>query len=97
MEDRGQTAERAPLAGCRLLDSADVRSLSTVGCLRFALMPWQRSQVTLNNGVEMPLVGFGTAGLGAETKQAVAWALQAGYRLLDSAQVRLIHSKVTVH
>ena len=44
-------------------------------------------QVTLNNGVEMPLVGFGTAGLGAETKQAVAWALQAGYRLLDSAQV----------
>ena len=45
-------------------------------------------QVTLNNGVEMPLVGFGTAGLGAETKQAVAWALQAGYRLLDSAQVR---------
>ena len=33
-------------------------------------------------------MGFGTAGLGTETKQAVAWALQAGYRLLDCAQVR---------
>ena len=44
-------------------------------------------QVTLNNGMEMPLVGFGTAGLGPDTKQAVKWALEAGYRLLDSAQV----------
>jgi len=47
-------------------------------------------QVILNNGAEMPLVGFGTAGLGLETKQAVKWALDAGYRLLDSAQVRPI-------
>ena len=44
----------------------------------------------MNNGAEMPLVGFGTAGLGLETKQAVKWALEAGYRLLDSAQVRPI-------
>ena len=48
-------------------------------------------QVTLNNGMEMPLVGFGTAGLGRDTKQAVKWALEAGYRLLDSAQVCLGH------
>lgn len=54
--------------------------------------------MTLNNGVEMPLVGFGTAGLGAETKQAVAWALQAGYRLLDSAQVReASHCRLHLH
>lgn len=36
----------------------------------------------------MPLVGFGTAGLGENTAQAVTWALEAGYRLLDSAQAR---------
>lgn len=41
----------------------------------------------------MPLVGFGTAGLGPNTKQAVKWALEAGYRLLDSAQV-CIHSTI---
>ena len=83
-----QTVESQLPADFRLLDSADVWLLSTLCCLRFALMPSHHLQVALNNGVEMPLVGFGTAGLGAETKQAVAWALQAGYRLLDSAQVR---------
>jgi len=31
-------------------------------------------------------VGFGTAGMGEHTLQAVVWALEAGYRLLDSAQ-----------
>ena len=49
---------------------------------------WCCLQVTLSNGVEMPLVGFGSAGLGPDTKQAVKWALMAGYRLIDSAQVR---------
>jgi ShK domain-like len=44
-------------------------------------------QVNLNNGATMPRVGFGTAGLGTNTKQATLWALQAGYRMLDSAQV----------
>ncbi|EIE20064.1 Aldo/keto reductase, partial [Coccomyxa subellipsoidea C-169] len=44
--------------------------------------------VTLNNGVVMPLVGFGTAGLGAATEEATAWALASGYRLLDSAQAQ---------
>ena len=71
--------------------------MSTRCCLRLALMPSESFQVTLNNGVEMPLVGFGTAGLGAETKQAVLWALQAGYRLLDSAQVCLIKPSVPPH
>ena len=50
------------------------------------------SQVTLNNGIEMPLVGFGSAGLGQDTKQAVKWALEAGYRLIDSAQVCSLHA-----
>ena len=35
----------------------------------------------------MPRVGFGTAGLGDQTARAVTWALEAGYRLIDSAQV----------
>ena len=35
----------------------------------------------------MPSVGFGTAGLGMQTVQAVHAALLAGYTLLDTAQV----------
>ena len=37
----------------------------------------------------MPLIGFGTAGLGNQTQQAVQIALASGYRLIDSAQVRV--------
>lgn len=37
----------------------------------------------------MPTVGFGTAGLGEHTLQAVKWALAAGYTLLDTAQVQI--------
>ena len=44
--------------------------------------------VTLRSGGRMPLVGFGTAGLGEGTAAAVHAALDAGYRLLDSAQAR---------
>jgi diketogulonate reductase-like aldo/keto reductase len=36
----------------------------------------------------MPALGFGTAGLGEGTQAAVASALQAGYRMLDTAEVR---------
>jgi 2,5-diketo-D-gluconate reductase A len=43
--------------------------------------------VTLNNGVEMPLLGFGVYQIPAEaTEQAVSDALDAGYRLLDTAE-----------
>ncbi|MER5805409.1 aldo/keto reductase [Streptomyces mirabilis] len=42
--------------------------------------------VTLNNGVEMPILGFGVFQIPAEeTEQAVSDALAAGYRLLDTA------------
>ena len=44
--------------------------------------------VTLRSGARMPRVGFGTAGLGERTGEAVRSALAAGYRLLDSAQAR---------
>ncbi|MFF8267870.1 aldo/keto reductase [Streptomyces sp. NPDC016562] len=42
--------------------------------------------VTLNNGVEIPILGFGVYQIPAEeTEQAVTAALAAGYRLLDTA------------
>lgn len=43
--------------------------------------------VTLNNGVVMPTLGLGVWQIpdGEETEQAVRWALEAGYRLIDTA------------
>ncbi|NUS42163.1 MAG: aldo/keto reductase [Mycobacteriaceae bacterium] len=44
--------------------------------------------VTLNNGVEMPILGFGVYQVPPnETERAVADALAAGYRLIDTAAV----------
>ena len=45
------------------------------------------SSVTLNNGVEMPLLGLGVwrASAGQETVDAVSWALEVGYRHIDTA------------
>ena len=44
------------------------------------------SSVTLNNGVEMPLLGFGVYQIPPEeTERAVATALEVGYRLIDTA------------
>ena len=42
---------------------------------------------TLNNGISMPLVGFGTFMLGGETcTRAVAAAIKSGYRMIDTAE-----------
>ena len=46
------------------------------------------SHITLNNGVEMPLVGLGTYQLSPDEAQAsVAFALDNGYELIDTANV----------
>ncbi len=47
------------------------------------------SAATLNNGVAMPWLGLGVfkAEPGAEVEQAVSWALEAGYRHIDTATV----------
>jgi 2,5-diketo-D-gluconate reductase A len=46
----------------------------------------QIPKVTLNNGVEMPVLGFGVFQIPAEqTEQVVSDALAAGYRSLDTA------------
>ncbi|MFU1994881.1 aldo/keto reductase [Priestia megaterium] len=44
-------------------------------------------KVTLNNGVEMPILGFGVFQVpdSAQCEQAVSNALEAGYRLIDTA------------
>ena len=44
--------------------------------------------VTLNNGVEMPLLGLGVYDMyHQEAEQAVEWALETGYRLIDTASM----------
>lgn len=45
------------------------------------------SSVTLNDGVEIPIYGLGVylAGSGEETRNAVLWALENGYRQIDTA------------
>jgi 2,5-diketo-D-gluconate reductase A len=50
------------------------------------LMTNEIPQMTLNNGVEMPVLGFGVYQIPAEqTEQTVTDALAAGYRSLDTA------------
>ncbi len=47
-----------------------------------------KETVTLNNGVEMPLVGLGTWNLrGKECIDSVCTAIDLGYRLIDTAQM----------
>jgi len=43
--------------------------------------------VTLNNGVEMPYFGLGTwqSAAGSEVKNAILFAIDAGYKLIDTA------------
>ena len=43
--------------------------------------------LTLNNGIQMPFVGFGTFMLGGEAcTEAVAAAIENGYRMIDTAE-----------
>ena len=47
----------------------------------------EQPTVTLASGARMPVLGLGVwqMAAGAETEQAVEWALEAGYRLVDTA------------
>lgn len=49
----------------------------------------QNEFVTLNNGVNMPLLGLGVyaPNHNSEVQQAVEWALEAGCRLIDTASI----------
>lgn len=51
--------------------------------------------VTLNNGIEMPMLGYGVYQVSAaECKQSVSEAIKAGYRLIDTAQSYFNESEV---
>jgi diketogulonate reductase-like aldo/keto reductase len=42
----------------------------------------------LNNGHQMPLLGLGVYDMyNSEAEQAVLWALETGYRLIDTAEM----------
>ena len=45
--------------------------------------------VPLNNGLGMPVLGLGVWQMseGAETERSILWALEAGYRLIDTAKI----------
>ncbi|MBR5620738.1 MAG: aldo/keto reductase, partial [Clostridia bacterium] len=44
--------------------------------------------VTLNNGLEMPILGIGMFSLSnAEAENSTYWALKAGFRLIDTARI----------
>ena len=46
----------------------------------------KQAYVQLNNGIEMPLLGLGVYDMhAAEAVQAVRFALETGYRLIDTA------------
>lgn len=47
------------------------------------------TRITLNNGVDIPQLGLGVFKTpnGKATSQAVVWALQAGYRHIDTAMI----------
>ena len=53
----------------------------------FFTAPMEQATRTLASGAEMPMLGLGAWQLaeGPETEQAVEWALEAGYRLIDTA------------
>ena len=45
------------------------------------------SKLTLNNGVEIPVLGLGTLRIQGENLQkAILWAIEAGYRHIDTAK-----------
>lgn len=48
-----------------------------------------QSTITLNNGVAIPVLGLGVfqTAQGSETQNAVSWALEAGYRHIDTAAI----------
>ncbi|PWM98532.1 MAG: aldo/keto reductase, partial [Massilioclostridium sp.] len=42
-------------------------------------------QFKLSNGISIPKIGLGVWQSGEQTEQAVSWALQEGYRHIDTA------------
>ncbi|CAM9524849.1 unnamed protein product [Ectocarpus fasciculatus] len=75
----------ATLLDCQASSAAGALDAGGEEC---RIVPKLPSHVQLNNGVSIPRIGFGTAGLGQATEQAVAMALTSGYRHIDTAQAQ---------
>lgn len=73
------------LLGGNVLWGADLRANKSANPNKKST---QMQFITLNNGIKMPLVGFGTWLIrGAECQKSVENALSVGYRLIDTAQM----------
>lgn len=68
-------------ADIRIIDSQDLQ-----GNLTFEL----------HNGLQVPLLGFGTAGLGENTRNSVATAIALGFRHIDTAEAEEWYSEEQV-
>ena len=46
------------------------------------------NRITLNNNIQMPMLGFGTFLMGgSECEESVLAAIRSGYRMIDTAEV----------
>lgn len=88
-DDGARCLERARAGECRSdLAHMAARCAKACGLCLYMYDAAPPHFVALWNGLLMPTIGFGTAGLGARTAGAVAAALRVGYRALDSAEAR---------
>lgn len=63
-------------------------SSNIFGALKSTQMQNSIPNITLNNGIKMPILGFGTNTLnGAVGERCVAEAISLGYRLIDTARI----------
>jgi methylglyoxal/glyoxal reductase len=78
IRDTGDSARGSEGAALRALDAATTPDPAMGG-----------PAATLNNGVRIPLLGLGVfrAAPGEETVRAVLWAIEAGYRHIDTAAI----------
>lgn len=75
-----------------LVNSAKFTALAVVGTSTLASLSFaagekgvQMQFVTLNNGIKMPILGYGTSRI--KDEKIILKAIKAGYRLIDSAQM----------
>lgn len=80
--DPTETESSTPAADTKL-PTAGSKELDDAYAAGFDL---EKQTVTLNNGVEMPIIGIGTFMLSdKQAEDSVYWALRAGYHLIDTA------------
>ena len=86
-DDHAKCAAWAAQGQCRTNPSyMETHCAESCGFCGHMYDPQPPHWVALWTGALMPVVGLGTAGLGAETLQAVQTALRVGYRAIDTAQ-----------